>query len=238
MSPSVYLNRHLPDNIELSQKLIALKIPVVVEPLITIDYAPFSPPLVDKNTTILVTSRYGLFGFLKQCPNINRKTLIACVGMATASAAKSLGFKNIITGPGTAAELSALMKTRHLSQTHLIYARGSDISFPLEESLSDLTLNFDSIITYEAKACPSFSHRFVDKLKNFEIRASVFYSARTAQIFQNLILQHDLVPAAEGMTLVCISPAVAKVFENGQYKHMIPPDFSSQVVAQAINNFI
>jgi uroporphyrinogen-III synthase len=237
MSQTVYLNRHLPDNAELTQGLVAFKIPVLVEPLITIDYVSFEPPRVDKNTVILVTSRYGLFGLLKKCPNINRKTLIACVGKATTEAAKSLGFKNIMTGPGTAAELSTLMKTFDLDKSRLIYSRGADISFPLEENLSDLPQTFESIITYEAKATPSFSHRLVDKLQSHEIKASVFYSARTAQIFQNLIRHHALLHAAEGMTVVCMSHTVAEVLNAANYTKIIPPDFSSQALVQVINNF-
>jgi uroporphyrinogen-III synthase len=214
-----------------------LKIPVLVEPLITIDYVSFEPPFVDKNTVILATSRYGLFGLLKKCPNINRKTLIVCVGKATAEGAKILGFKNIITGPGTAQELSALVKTFDLNNARLVYSRGADISFPLEENLRDLPQNFDSIITYEAKACSSFSKRFVDKLQGEEIKMSVFYSARTAQIFLNLIMQHNLLGAAEKMTMVCMSPTVAETFKNENYNKIIPPDFSLEAVVQVINNF-
>ncbi|MBN9565670.1 MAG: hypothetical protein J0G29_06240, partial [Alphaproteobacteria bacterium] len=88
MSQAVYLNRNLPDNLELTRRLVAHKLPVIVEPLITIDYLPFEQPIVDKNTAIIATSRYGLFGLLKTCPTINRKTRVFCVGGATAEAAK------------------------------------------------------------------------------------------------------------------------------------------------------
>ncbi|WEZ82218.1 uroporphyrinogen-III synthase [Rhizobium sp. 32-5/1] len=134
---------------------------------------------------------------------------VFCVGAATANAAGLLGFRKIITGPGTgeglaeriAVELAADPKLR------ILYLAGDPRSPEFEAGLHRLAVDFRVTQIYRMVPLDNAEHRLQSILTKTPPDAVLLYSSETAHRFLNL-------PSADDLTdlrYLCLSSAIASI---------------------------
>ncbi len=191
---------------ETGQKLEAHGYHVLYAPMIKI--APVSFEIPDETRTLVVTSkngaRYGL-------ANIGKKDRpIFAVGEQTAEVARSQGFTNITVGPGTARQLVPLLlecgDKQKRDYSHLC---GSEIAYNIASVLRDAGLDAENTVTYQSLPNRAFPPAVQEMMENGGIDAVLFYSPRTATIFEEAISEcgfHDWLPKLDAY---CLSERVA-----------------------------
>lgn len=169
---------------------------------------PISFEIPEDERTLIVTSlngaRYGL-------ANIGNKSRpIFAVAEKTAAEARALGFNNITVGPGTARQLVPLLLECGLTQkrayTHLC---GSVISYNIASVLRDAGLDAENTVTYQTLPNRVFSPSVEEEIEMGEIENVLFYSPRTATIFEEAISEnnkHDWLPK---LNAYCLSNRIA-----------------------------
>lgn len=191
---------------ETGHKLEALGYHVLYAPMIKI--APVSFEIPDDTRTLVITSKNGARYGLANIGNKNRP--IFAVGEQTADVARSLGFTNIIVGPGTARQLVPLL-LQSGDQTKRDYSHlcGSEIAYNIASVLRDAGFDAENIVTYQSLPNRSFPPAVQEAMEAGQINAVLFYSPRTATIFEEAISEcgfHDWLPKLDAY---CLSERVA-----------------------------
>ncbi|MFC3052188.1 uroporphyrinogen-III synthase [Kordiimonas pumila] len=188
------------------QKLESLGHRVVYAPMIKIEQVSFELP--DESRSLIITSkngaRYGL-------PNISNKGRpIFAVGDQTALEARALGFTNVTTGPGTARQLIPLLLECGISQkreyTHLC---GNNIAYDIADVLRQEGLDANNTVTYQAVPNRVFSPSVQEEMEHGTIDGVLFYSPRTATIFEETVSESDCHHWLPKLDAYCFSNRVA-----------------------------
>jgi len=173
-----------------------------------LNVGPISFEIPDEKRSLIVTSKNGArFGLA----NIGEKGRpIFAVGGQTAAVAREMGFTNITVGPGTARKLVPILlecgDTQKRDYAHLC---GNEIAYNISDVLKDNDIDSVNTVTYQTTPNRSFSPAVADAMDNGEIDAVLFYSPRTAIIFEEAISEsgrHDWLPNLDAL---CLSPRVS-----------------------------
>src|SRR5262249_10480448 len=113
---------------------------------------------------------------------------IVTVGPATAEAAATLGFKNIIAGAGAAHDLPALIAaTAAPNKGALVHLAGERLAFHLRGAFTAAGYEVRTVTAYRAVAAEALGERTLKGLAGGEIDAALLMSPRTAEIFAQLV---------------------------------------------------
>jgi len=166
------------------QQLEAMGHRVVYAPMLKVE--PISFEIPDEKRSLIITSKNGArFGLA----NIGDKgRAIFAVGEQTAQVARDIGFTNITVGPGTARQLVPL-----LLECGITYKRpyahicGNELSYNIADVLCAEGIDAVNTQTYQTTAVNSFSPSVEEAMESEEIDGVLFYSPRTATIFEEAI---------------------------------------------------
>jgi len=188
------------------EKLEALGHRVYYAPMLKIDPVSFEIP--DESRSLIVTSKNGArFGLA----NIGDKgRSIFAVGEQTAAIARSMGFTNVTVGAGTARKLVPLLLECGIKQKRA-YAHlcGNEIAYNISDVLRDEGIDAVNTITYQTMPNRSFNMAVEEAMSEGKVDAVLFYSPRTATIFEEAISEtghHDWLPLLDAY---CLSARVA-----------------------------
>jgi len=182
-------------------KLEAMGHRVIYAPMLKVDPVSFEIP--DEKRSLIITSKNGArFGLA----NIGDKSRsIFAVGEQTAQVARDMGFSNITVGPGTARQLVPL-----LLECGVTYKRpyahmcGNDVSYDIAGVLKNDGIDAVNTVTYQTIANRSFSPSVEEAMQSGEIDGVLFYSPRTATIFEEVVSEtghHDWLPKLDAYCL-------------------------------------
>jgi len=137
---------------------------------------------------------------------------VYCVGAATANAAGLLGFRKVITGPGTgeglgeriARELTADQKPR------ILYLAGAPRAPDFEAGLHRGTIHFRTVEIYRMVPLNNAEPRLKSILAETAPDAVLFYSSETAHRFFNLPSASHLAD----LRYLCLSPVIARILPS------------------------
>lgn len=137
---------------------------------------------------------------------------IYVVGSRTERLARSFGFRNISVVALTVLELVRRIK-QHIDERRnvnfrLLYVRGKDISYNLENDFKDKNVSINSLMVYAAPFITEFPDDFLESLDRNRVLAVTFFSARTAENFVNIIRRRKLLLTLKGIEALCISRPV------------------------------
>jgi uroporphyrinogen-III synthase len=170
----------------------------VVAPLLTIAPRAFSCDISGAQALIF-TSINGVLAFAAASPE--RKTVVFCVGDASAGAARQAGFENVASADGDIAALAALIReSASPAAGRLIHIAGAHVAGDLARLLAPDGFAIERRIAYEAVAAGS-----VPPALRQPLDIVAFYSPRAAEIFVALGA-----PNAANLTAACLSPNVAE----------------------------
>ena len=179
---------------------------VMYAPMLNIGAISFEIP--DETRSLILTSKNGArFGLA----NIGEKSrAIYAVGEQTAAVARDMGFTNITVGPGTARKLVPILlecgETYKRDYAHLC---GNEIAYNISDVLKDEGIDAVNTVTYQTTPNRSFSPAVAEAMDGGEIDTVLFYSPRTATIFEEAISEsgrHDWLPKLDAL---CFSPRVS-----------------------------
>lgn len=188
------------------EKLETLGHSVVYAPMLNISPVSFEIP--DDSRSLIVTSKNGArFGLA----NIGDKARpIFAVGEQTAAVARSMGFTNVTVGPGTARKLvPILLECGESAKRDYAHLCGNEIAYNISDVLQDEGIDAINTTTYQTLPNRSFSMAVEEAMEEGQIDAVLFYSPRTATIFEEAISEtghHDWLPQLDAY---CLSPRVA-----------------------------
>jgi len=183
----------------------------VLAPLLEIEFCKASLPLAGAQG-VVVTSRNALRA-LAAHPDLGAalRLPLYAVGDATAEAALELGFAEVTAGPGTAAELAALIVREIAPEAGpLVHLAGETLAFDLEAALGAHGFTVRKAVLYRAIPAKALPPEAVALIASGRPTRVVLMSPRTAQTFAALIAKHGLVTQAKSLVCYCLSEAVAE----------------------------
>lgn len=194
-----------------SAQLQALGHSVVAEPLLQMELLPINGSALDGITALVITSRNGVRALAQSQVFDTARTLpIIAVGPGTGALARELGFSNIVTGPGTGAELVPIIAAHAAGQSAVFaHIRGDVVAFDLRQALARQGIVVREIEAYRSRPTEALSPQTQALLHKHELDAVILMSPRTGTIFTELVTASGLEASARDLVLLCLSPAVA-----------------------------
>ena len=213
----ILLTRPLEDNREMILKFQSLGHEVTHMPLISIEGIKYEDLNFSDFKGIIFTSSNAI-KFL-DTKLIDKKINCFCVGSATESKAKSIGFQNIFAADGNVNNLKELiLQNFNSSDGKLLYVSGEIISNDLDQILISEGYNIQRIINYKANPVEKFSDTFIEKLKLNMPEIVYVYSQNSAISFLNLIKNYELVNLWMDTNLMCIGEKTSAVLNEIKWK--------------------
>ena len=213
----ILLTRPLEDNREMILKFQSLGHEVTHMPLISIEGIKYEDLNFSDFKGIIFTSSNAI-KFL-DTKSVDKKINCFCVGSATESKAKSIGFQNIFAADGNVNNLKELiLQNFNSSDGKLLYVSGEIISNDLDQILISEGYNIQRIINYKANPVEKFSDTFIEKLKLNMPEVVYVYSQNSAISFLNLIKNYELVNLWMDTNLMCIGEKTSAVLNEIKWK--------------------
>ena len=213
----ILLTRPLEDNHEMILKFQSLGHEVTHMPLISIQKIKYKNVNFSDFKGIIFTSSNAI-KFLN-IKLIDKKINCFCVGSATESKAKSIGFKNIFAAEGNVNNLKELiLQNFNSSDGKLLYVSGEIISNDLDQILISEGYNIQRIINYKTNPVEKFSDTFIKKLKLNMPEIVYVYSQNSAISFLNLIKNYELTNLWMDTNLMCIGEKTSAVLNEIKWK--------------------
>ena len=213
----ILLTRPLEDNREMILKFQSLGHEVTHMPLISIEGIKYEDLNFSDFKGIIFTSSNAI-KFL-DTKSVDKKINCFCVGSATESKAKSIGFQNIFAADGNVNNLKELiLQNFNSSDGKLLYVSGEIISNDLDQILISESYNIQRIINYKANPVEKFSDTFIEKLKLNMPEIVYVYSQNSAISFLNLIKNYELVNLWMDTNLMCIGEKTSAVLNEIKWK--------------------
>ena len=213
----ILLTRPLEDSREMILKFQSLGHEVSHMPLISIEGIKYEDLNFSDFKGIIFTSSNAI-KFL-DTKSIDKKINCFCVGSATESKAKSIGFQNVIAADGNVNNLKELiLQNFNSSDGKLLYVSGEIISNDLDQILISEGYNIQRIINYKANPVEKFSDTFIEKLKLNMPGIVYVYSQNSAISFLNLIKNYELVNLWMDTNLMCIGEKTSAVLNEIKWK--------------------
>lgn len=177
---------------------------------------------------LIITSQHALFGLehLKELHPVP----VYVPGGATATLAKSAGFQRVITGGGTARDLVAEIK----EHARMLYLSGHDIAFNMVEALQKKNIIVDEMKVYRAEP----NDRGVEALQSLthvqQVDIVLFYSTRSARLFEAMIRQAKVSDYFKQCTAVVISEPVRDAMRETWAAIVVAPKPDEEGMLQAV----
>jgi uroporphyrinogen-III synthase len=208
----VLITRPEPDAADLKSRIEGLGCEVTIAPLIEIELNDIAADAVIGAAGLIATSRNGLRA-LAQSPALEAALHLPlfAVGPATAALARELGFKTVITGAGTAADLVPLIKAHTGTQRGtLAHLAGDHLAFDLGAALHANGFAYMSIKAYCSVAAKTLGEPVTGLLARRQLDAVILMSPRTARVWAALVEALPEMADVTSVTHLCLSTAVAQ----------------------------
>lgn len=190
------ITRPAKDSARSALKLREMGQEVVICPMLTISPLLGAKPrlhaaLSENVQAIIFTSANAIRLFSNMCDE--RNVPIYCVGDSSAYVAKQQGFTTIYSASGDVEDLQELItKSCKQDKGKLVHIAGSVQAGDLKTALESKGFSVERILAYEAKPAEMLPDAARTALLNCEIDAVLFYSKRSMQIFEELLLKAKL----------------------------------------------
>jgi uroporphyrinogen-III synthase len=213
----ILLTRPLEDSSEMILKFQSLGHDVSHMPLISIKGTKYEDLNFSEFKGIIFTSSNAI-KFLDTKP-IDKKINCFCVGSATETKAKSIGFQNVFAADGNVNNLKELiLQNFNSSDGKLLYVSGEIISNELDQQLISEGYNVKRVINYTTNPVEKFNDEFIEKLKLNMPEIVFVYSQNSAISFLNLIKNYKLFNLWMDTNLMCIGEKTSVVLNGIKWK--------------------
>ena len=193
----VWVTRALPGAEGTARRVNALGFDAVIAPLLQVRPVGGGPIDVTGVGALAFTSVNGVEAFAARSPW--REATVFAVGAATAAAARSAGFKDVVSSEGDVAALARSIATRARSIDGAVL---HPAAAELAGDLSAAGVPIRTLTVYETVAAPRDA-AFEALIAGFH--AVLVHSAKAARRLADVLRESP----APGVRLLCLSPAVA-----------------------------
>ena len=205
----VIITRTELDSKNLASKLSKIGLHSLISPVLKIVPVPTEVQNISEFQSMIITSKNTLDTI--KTLNLNKKTLMFCVGNATARLFKKAGFSNVRSASGSSEDLLRIVKQNCNPKTGpVLYLAGRDTRGLIERELSQSGFILEKRIVYQAEAASSLTDAAQRALRYGEIVGIFIFSPRSAMILNELIRKFSLQTSLKRVTAFCLSEAVAK----------------------------
>lgn len=205
------VTRPEPDASQLREALAARGHSVTLEPLLRI--AACAPPVLPIGGVgaLVATSRNALRA-IEDHPDLAAivQLRLFTVGPGTARTAEALGFRDIVAGPAAARDLASVIAEHSSPGERLLHLAGDRLAYDLKSDLGGRGLRLATVEVYRTVAATALTDETATRITAGTLDGVVLMSPRTGEIFTDLMHRAGLTNAARGLTLFCLSPAVAR----------------------------
>jgi uroporphyrinogen-III synthase len=183
----------------------------VLAPLLTIEFMGAVPLQLEGAKALIATSRNALRALVSHPERGEALGLpLFAVGEGTAREAQELGFADVTIGPGTGAELVALIRDEFRPERGpLVHLAGENLAFDLKGALERQGFTVRRAVLYRATRTREFPVDVADALQAGELDGVILMSPRTAKTFAALHAGLGPVNQARRLVCFCLSEAVA-----------------------------
>jgi uroporphyrinogen-III synthase len=212
----VLITRPRRDGETLKARIEQLGCRATLSPLIDIVLEDIPASAIEGASALIATSRNGLRA-LAASPALRSAIPLPLyvVGPGTAAIAKDLGFKDIIEGAGTGADLIPVLSTAWRAKGGtLVHIAGDVLSVDLKSALASEGIDVRTITAYRSVIANALSPEAVQALKAGTVDATILMSPRTAEAWSQLAPGSLSPPELSGMTYLCLSDAVASALRQ------------------------
>lgn len=177
----------------------------------------------DAIAAVLVTSANGARAAARKIPPARRARLpVYAVGEASARAAHEAGFAEIVSAEGDVAALAALVADRRSpGDGTLLHVAGTVTAGDLAGALSRAGFDVKTVQAYEAVPAVALPADIVAALEQGGIDGVLFYSPRTARIWQALVEGEGLAERLRPVAAYCLSERVADIARALPYAKVV-----------------
>tara|TARA_B100000029_G_scaffold407807_1_gene408858 strand:- start:571 stop:1293 length:723 start_codon:yes stop_codon:yes gene_type:complete len=197
------------DSVSLAEKLRKIGVAPAVQPMLNVRILGKTVPELDNLQALLVTSANGLRAFSLKCPS--RKIRVLSVGEASAEAAKNSGFSEIESADGDVNDLVELVRAKLSPENGiLLHPAGTEVAGNLGESLRKDGFDYQRLVLYEAQEIREFQPSILDLLDGKGFWGVLFFSPRTAKIFEDLLEKTKRDQAVVNLDALCLSRNVGQ----------------------------
>ncbi len=217
---AILVTRPHPDDETTASALRARGYQVLVAPMLRFEPVAFHDDEDARYGAVIVTSANALRGIE---PHLKASRLLKLplfsVGEHTASAARGVGFENVIRADGDAGALRDLMlasvKAKELKKAStLLYLAGADLARDLAGELGERGFTVVTHTTYRMSPVSSLPRDVSDAFAASRIEAVLHFSRRSARAFLDAARAAGVEISALAIPQCCISAAVASVVRD------------------------
>jgi uroporphyrinogen-III synthase len=217
---AVLVTRPHPDDETTAAGLRARGFEVLLAPMLRFEAVAFHEDADADYGAVIVTSANALRGIESQLKASRLLKLpLFAAGEHTATAARDIGFKHVISAKGDAASLRDLVvagvKAKALKKTSpLLYLAGADLARDLAGELAERGFTVVTQTTYRMIPLSSLPYEVCDAFAANRVEAVLHYSRRSARAFLESVRAAGVEISALSIPQCCISAAVASVVRD------------------------
>ena len=217
MKPTILITRALEHALPTQKDVQALGCDTVIDALLTIAPIANDQPISATTGALIITSRNALLG-LKTLQNIAELPLFV-VGKESAALCSAAGFKKIIAVAEQSADLPRLIKLAQSPHAGaLLHVTSQYAHTDFYDALLDAGFGIEQRLVYSADAATSFNAETIHALRDGKLWGVLFYSARTAEIFNALVIAAGLAQSLSKLHALCLSDAITETLDKGAWK--------------------
>lgn len=217
---AVLLTRPHPDNEDSAARLRAQGRKVLLAPMLRFEGLGLTDEPSGPFDAVIVTSANALRAIEPQLAGTDLTTrLLFAVGERSASAARRMGFRNVIAAGGDSARLrdrvlQSVEDSELPAKSRLLYLTGADTSRDLGRELAAHGVSVVPRMTYRMIALSSLPAETREAFAAGEVEAVLHYSRRSAAVFLEVVRQEGLEISALAVPQCVISANVASVLHE------------------------
>lgn len=207
------VTRPQPEADVLASRLRGMGFATLTQPMLRIQFLDDADSLAFSETfqAILVTSANGVRALARHKKYLPHNYHLFAIGAATAREARSKGFTSVSVALGDARSLLDLVtqQCRH-DAGELLHVCGRDISVDIVSMLRERNFSARRVTLYEALAAECLDETVIIAVRERRIKGVLFYSRRTAKVWDKLVCAADLREYCVDITAYCFASIVAE----------------------------
>ncbi len=206
----IWVTRPEPDATATATALASAGHEAWVRPLLRTRLLPIAMQDLEAARAIVVTSRNGVRALTAARPTAACQSLpVFAVGKATATLLREAGFRTVVAGRGTAADLIGVILANWPSSAGpLLYLAGEVVSVDVARVLGGHGHTVVRRTAYAIEPEPAAEAIDAPSLAEARLDAVLLMSVETARAYGRLVDRRELAPAASGLLHACLSEGV------------------------------
>ncbi len=187
----------------------------VIAPLLAVRFHDGAEISLAGVQAVLATSANGARALARR--TAQRDVPVYAVGPQTEEEARALGFHNVRNADGDSRTLAAaIVQWASPSKGALLHVKGAEANGTLATLLKAHGFEVQTSVLYDVAATVTLPEDIRAMFARHEIDAALFFSARSAQVFQDCAQEFDLSP----VIAVCISESTAAALQPLSFREV------------------